>query len=215
MSTNIYAITIRSFNDLIGAVFVLSNDCRGDGPFAYAATQNATYGTYQMIRLAPRTKYPITMYNNRGYIISGTVFWDGDRVVLISVPGTTSLSMLATVPCKLMETNAFWILQYPIQTSFSNISSFLGLLGTQTVNSDYRMNSNDRVVYADASKGKFTITLPKKYPENTPLVIQRTDRGYGRVPVVNSGHNVYKLDTCNCHNSVTLYRQKGKWVQNS
>ena len=213
MSTNVYATTIRSLNDLIGAVFVFSNDCRGGGPFAYAATQNSTYGTYQMIRLIARQKQPLTMYNNRGYIISGSVIWDGERVVLVSAPGATTLSMTATVPCTLMESDAFWILQLPIQASFSEISSFLGLLGTQTVSSNYRMSSSDRMVYADASKGKFTITLPKKYPANTPLTIQRVDHGYGRLPIVNSGHNVHKLDTCNCHNSVVLYRRKGKWVR--
>ena len=215
----VYPILVYHESNLVAGIFIASG-C-GLAPFARLVYLNQ--GVYTVVSLTTNTPYIFKTSAVEGYVLwngalgtgglqSSFTFPSNAGVFGPRTPATPQVGTPVNLSCTLIQGNAPWFLSGST-TSLTLVQwlTFITIFHANPVTSAYTVAPNDRRVYIDASQGKFPINLPNNYPENTPLTLHRVDHGRGRIPVVSKHSRVGKLDTCNCHNSITIQRNGKKW----
>lgn len=199
----VYALGLYQNEYLIGGAFVVSTDCRGGPAFALTLSQTKSTGTFGVNALPPRQATSITVYNAQGVPITGTITWNGtlSPFSLSTTIPTQNTLFYGTMSCGTFFQNSW--LPGPVP-----LSQFAGIL--QILQGWSSARQQDGMIYADAARTR-KVTLPKSYPQNTPLTIQRVDHGRGKIRVTDGKRTLSKLKSCGCHGSVTLQRVGNTW----
>lgn len=222
----VYPVLVFHDSNFVAGVFIASG-C-GQGTFARVIYLNQ--GVYTFTNLPPNSPVIFKTPSVEGYVLWNGTLGTGGLQSSFSFPsgpsgrsvpsGSSGQSRTPASPqtgnpvnlsCRLVQSNIPWFLGPNTTLTPMQWLAFNNLIQANPVTSAYTVAPNDRRVYIDGSQGKFPINLPNNYPENTPLTLHRVDHGRGRIPVVSKHSRVGKLDTCNCHNSITIQRNGKKW----
>lgn len=217
----VYPILVYHDTQLVAAIIIAS----GCGLGTFARLIYANQGMFTFTNLRPNTQLVFGTSSIQGFVLwNGTPGYNGVTSSFTfpsgtfpsglggtRTPATPRMGAPVNLSCSLIQSNAPWLLGPNTSLTPMQFLAFTNMLSANPVTNAYTVTPNDRRVNIDGSQGTFPINLPNSYPENTPLTLYRVDRGRGRIPVVSKHSKVGKLDTCNCHNSITIQRNGKKW----